>query len=205
MIKIEKSGIRTIVNINEIKIKEGFRRDTPPKEITMQRREAFYLENGYFEKSITIDSENYLIGGLTTYLLAMKYGIETISCEIGMIKYFESSNQNLVESSNQKSAKKKSNRQILLEKHNGKCAYCGRKLQITNPEEKDYLTIDHIKPKSRGGESDISNYQPLCRTCNVYKSNICEDDLFTWINMVQKCLLKKKIKAVVKKAFAWVI
>ena len=35
----------------------------------------------------------------------------------------------------------------------------------------DQSSIDHIIPKSKGGRSDYSNYQMLCKRCNVLKSN----------------------------------
>jgi 5-methylcytosine-specific restriction endonuclease McrA len=43
------------------------------------------------------------------------------------------------------------------------CLKCNKKF----PFEK--LTLDHIKPVSRGGTSFISNAQPLCKCCNSSK------------------------------------
>ncbi len=36
------------------------------------------------------------------------------------------------------------------------------------------MTIDHIIPRSRGGESALSNYQPMCQYCNALKGNTME-------------------------------
>lgn len=44
-----------------------------------------------------------------------------------------------------------------------KCAYCG--LESKN------LTIDHILPKSRGGESSFENTVASCKPCNAKKGN----------------------------------
>jgi len=38
-------------------------------------------------------------------------------------------------------------------------------------ENTDHLTVDHRFPYSLGGDTDISNAQTLCRTCNLAKSN----------------------------------
>lgn len=45
------------------------------------------------------------------------------------------------------------------------CLRCNKKL----PFEK--LTLDHVKPVSKGGSSDIWNIQPLCNKCNRKKGN----------------------------------
>lgn len=33
------------------------------------------------------------------------------------------------------------------------------------------ITIDHIKPKSKGGPDHVSNFQPMCSVCNQTKSD----------------------------------
>jgi 5-methylcytosine-specific restriction endonuclease McrA len=54
-------------------------------------------------------------------------------------------------------------RKNVLRRDNYKCAYCGRSdLQ---------LTIDHIKPKSRGGLDDWENLVTACIKCNNKKGD----------------------------------
>lgn len=43
------------------------------------------------------------------------------------------------------------------------CLYCGTKQQK--------LTIDHVKPQSRGGKTSFDNCVSACRACNNYKGN----------------------------------
>lgn len=45
------------------------------------------------------------------------------------------------------------------------CARCGR---LFLPEE---LTVDHVEPWSKGGRTELSNAQLLCRACNSRKGN----------------------------------
>ena len=59
---------------------------------------------------------------------------------------------------------KKSIREQVYKKYNGKCAYCGHEI-----EYKD-MQIDHIKAKYLGGEDKTENYVPSCRACNFYKT-----------------------------------
>lgn len=33
------------------------------------------------------------------------------------------------------------------------------------------MTVDHIIPRSRGGNNDLTNLQPMCATCNLEKGN----------------------------------
>ena len=38
------------------------------------------------------------------------------------------------------------------------------------------ITIDHIKPKSKGGRNHVSNYQPMCKVCNEKKADTWVDE-----------------------------
>jgi 5-methylcytosine-specific restriction endonuclease McrA len=51
--------------------------------------------------------------------------------------------------------------------YGGHCLCCGRK--------PDRLTADHVVPLIKGGNDDISNLQPLCRSCNSKKGTHTTD------------------------------
>jgi len=46
------------------------------------------------------------------------------------------------------------------ERDNFTCQFCG---------SRRFLAVDHIYPKSRGGQTVMSNLQTLCRRCNSEK------------------------------------
>ena len=57
-------------------------------------------------------------------------------------------------------------RQLVYEKYNGRCAYCGRKIDYKD------MQVDPFVAKrgwSEEGTDDISNLMPSCRMCNHYK------------------------------------
>jgi hypothetical protein len=56
----------------------------------------------------------------------------------------------------------KISRSRLYRRDNYECAYCGQKKN---------LTIDHIIPKSRGGQNTWENLVTCCSPCNRLKSN----------------------------------
>ena len=57
-----------------------------------------------------------------------------------------------------------------------RCAYCG-----TPPiEERSLLTIDHVRPRSRGGEDRTSNCIPACKRCNHAKGS---QDWLEWFRL----------------------
>jgi 5-methylcytosine-specific restriction endonuclease McrA len=61
----------------------------------------------------------------------------------------------------------KETRQMVYEKYNGHCAYCGREIKIQD------MQVDHIIPLRtwNGGHEidELEKYNPSCRRCNHYK------------------------------------
>lgn len=51
-------------------------------------------------------------------------------------------------------------RRKVFERNEYRCVHCGT--------HKD-LTVDHIKPESKGGDRSMDNLQTLCRSCNSKK------------------------------------
>ena len=59
-------------------------------------------------------------------------------------------------------------RWAVLKRDHYKCVKCGQSPANGNQVE---LEVDHIHPRSKGGENDISNLQTLCRKCNQGKKD----------------------------------
>lgn len=59
-----------------------------------------------------------------------------------------------------------------LRSDNKHCWYCGKK--VSSPEE---LTIDHIFPRSKGGDNSVDNIYLVCKNCNSSKGN---KDIIEW-------------------------
>ena len=58
----------------------------------------------------------------------------------------------------------------------GKCYYCG---SATPPKE---LTMDHIVPIARGGQSTRGNVVPCCKTCNTAKKQLLPMEWEAYLN-----------------------
>lgn len=54
----------------------------------------------------------------------------------------------------------------VLKRDEFKCKICG-----ISAKEGAKLHIDHIKPVSKGGKTELNNLQTLCERCNIGKSN----------------------------------
>lgn len=71
-------------------------------------------------------------------------------------------------------------RRQVYKKTNGRCAYCNMRLtlqKLRGGKGSRFMTIDYIIPKSKGGESILENYQPLCARCNKVKGNQTEEEM----------------------------
>jgi 5-methylcytosine-specific restriction endonuclease McrA len=62
-----------------------------------------------------------------------------------------------------RAVKRKISRRALFARDGWRCAYCG--------STSGRLTLDHIQPRSRGGESIWENVVTACAPCNLRKGN----------------------------------
>ena len=54
-------------------------------------------------------------------------------------------------------------RELVYQKYDGHCAYCGRKLEMKD------MQVDHIISRYKNGTDDLENFNPACRMCNFRK------------------------------------
>ncbi|HKG68826.1 MAG TPA: HNH endonuclease, partial [Segetibacter sp.] len=54
----------------------------------------------------------------------------------------------------------------VFQRDHWRCLSCGR-----TTEDGIILHVDHIIPRSKGGQDHLDNYQTLCEMCNIGKSN----------------------------------
>lgn len=83
-------------------------------------------------------------------------------------------------------------REAVYEKYNGRCAYCGRRIDIKD------MQVDHFRPlrawnEDEGGSNDLSNLMPACRTCNHYKRAHDLDTFRRYIEEIPKKLMQNYI------------
>lgn len=78
-------------------------------------------------------------------------------------------------------------RQQVYEKCNGHCAYCGKEL-----EYKD-MQVDHATPLRIGGEDEIANMLPACRSCNHYKATLDVEGFRRYLGGISHRLMRDSI------------
>jgi len=78
-------------------------------------------------------------------------------------------------------------RQQVYEKCKGHCAYCGCELVYKN------MQVDHVKPLRIGGEDEIHNMLPACRSCNHYKSTLDAEKFRRYLSGIYQRLMRDSI------------
>lgn len=78
----------------------------------------------------------------------------------------------------------KTTRQLVLEKYDCHCAYCGKTIDIKT------LRVDHLIPFRNGGDDDISNFMPACQSCNFYKSTLSIEKFREQLMSVHERIMK---------------
>ena len=140
---------------------------TPPKESKVENHAVYYIKHRQFKKQIVVTQNGWLVDGLCDYIVAVMCGMETVMCEVSQKRISLKKRCKKITIGS-----KRGKRRILYQRQEGKCAICGKQLQINDYTSKDnYLTIDHIFPMSRGGVNTIDNLQGLCSNCNYNKGD----------------------------------
>lgn len=124
-----------------------------------QDYKQFTFDQWILESSFIIDSpneKNYsgIIHSPSINIMAPQV-IVAIECE-----YFESTIKNI-----------RYSRRNVFQRDNGICQYCGEK------PPKDQLTIDHVQPRSKGGNNSWTNVVTCCIECNAEKGDKTLEEL----------------------------
>lgn len=70
------------MRIDDIKIFPCFAEHSPKAE-KLEQKEQYFMETGLLQSQIILDSRGNLIDGYTSYLLAVKYGLQSVSVRYG--------------------------------------------------------------------------------------------------------------------------
>jgi 5-methylcytosine-specific restriction endonuclease McrA len=73
-------------------------------------------------------------------------------------------------------------RSLVYKRDDNTCQYCG---------SRERLTIDHIIPKSRGGEDTWENLATACYSCNIKKGNKTPEEIGMFLLKKPKAPLSK--------------
>jgi ATP adenylyltransferase len=145
------------------------RRDT--QQIDYYRRKVVHpmpgkrlVRDGLLEK----DGDAYKLAGLLSSLTPeQKAEVEAVLEE--RIASYMTERRNPFGDSNQ-DAVAGSARYEVLRRAGSRCELCG----ISSQEVQ--IDVDHIVPRAKGGNNDLSNLQALCRTCNSQKRDRDDTD-----------------------------
>lgn len=75
---------------------------------------------------------------------------------------------------------------ILCENCDKKCHYCGVKLVFGKKQKSfNFATVDHVQPKSLGGEDALSNFVLACMGCNSLRGNMSYEKYCKLVSSVE--------------------
>lgn len=80
-----------------------------------------------------------------------------------------------------------SDRRTIYDICGGHCAYCGCELEYEN------MQVDHMKPLRIGGEDELENMLPSCRSCNHYKATLDVEGFRMYLGGVAHRLMRDSI------------
>ena len=161
-----------MMNVDEIRIPTIYTH-TPPRKEKIDNSMGYYMEHGALKSNIVVTQKGLLVDGYCSYIVAVMCGISSVQCEINT-RFI----RKCLDGKNRKIRNTQHKRKILYDRQGGKCALCGRQLQIDDwTSIEDYLTFDHILPVSRGGSNGLMNLQGLCHQCNYQKQDEYKEDM----------------------------
>ncbi len=90
----------------------------------------------------------------------------------------------------------KSKKLAVYSKTLGGCSVCGKQLSLNFASEIEYMHIDHLIPRNKGGDNSINNLFPICKSCNSSKRDFTVYELREQILKlradVDRIILKKE-------------
>lgn len=108
-------------------------------------------------------------GGRNSYYKDECYNFEEIQ---QIIETAKEENHRKESAEYQRSKMSQSLRYEVMRRDGFRCALCGRSAK----EDHVQLHVDHIRPVSKGGKTELSNLRTLCQDCNLGKSDKFDPD-----------------------------
>lgn len=157
--------------------------NTPPSEKKMTQKRNYFKSTHRLKGKIVLDENLVLCDGYSDYIVAQENHLKSVDCIIESDTF-----NNIFGRCDYKT------RRQMLNKFDGRCAFCGKKLQSHNPNKRStYVTKDHVIPRSKGGANSISNYIPLCSTCNGMKGSLSMEEFERQVYCIAGNFLKNRL------------
>lgn len=173
----------------EIKIPIAFKQ-SKPNESKLNNERIYFAQHGTISKPMIITENGFIIDGFVKYLILKENGFsgelnsdlysigEDIACIVSQKENFNAMITEEVSFSS--TSLTKNVRKTVYDNDGGYCYLCGDKISI------DDMTIDHVTPKSCGGENSTNNARCCCFTCNQMKGNMDLDEFVVKIKKIYK-------------------